>query len=228
VKDRTPWTPAEDAALIEAAGRLGCWQTLADTLGRSQGATRGRAHRLGVRLNEAAVLKHRSAAAKAVFARPGQRQKVAASVSRAWTPDRREEARQRALATNSIARALATPFDETARIAAIHEYWRRWRSWCPAYLWQVYCDLKDQKLMPAADARRIVLDDFANDLRRALRAIAAIGVAEARKEREAKARSRNDFDAIMARVSAGQSRLTERAVLSTRDHDFSLIGSTLA
>jgi hypothetical protein len=122
-----PWTADQDAILISMAVDADSWDAVAGVLGRGVGSIRGRAHKLGLRLNAAKVHARRKANVAAAVQRLDVRAKTAAACKLSWTPERRMQASARAKANDSIQFALAKPCEEAARIAAIARHWSKWR-----------------------------------------------------------------------------------------------------
>lgn len=226
---RNLWTPEQDARLREmVAAGLGRRQ-IGEQLGVTNHAVAGRMKRLGLQICPiAAEARYREALAKRDFSsfksrKRGKQSPEARAKRSATLKALYADPVYRAAQLERIA-AMNAKKDQRAAAAKCSATKMRW---CPEHL-RDDARMMIRKSMRTGPTREAIGQIFADQLRRALRQVAAIAADEHRKEREAKARSRNDFDAIMARVAAGQSRLTERTVMTGRDHEFSLVGSTLA
>lgn len=180
---RRPWTAYEDDMLRSMKTASASGKEIADVLGRTPVAVKQRAFKIGADMCDRDV--HRERAKQGLAASkltPEYKAAHSAGLTAAWAsnPGRREQAAALAKARDlqgSSRRAIsACPVKqerqrERGRKLAASRGVAAW-SWCPAYLAEAYRGLK-LRGFPPTEAKRIVLDDFTRDLRRALKDIAA-------------------------------------------------------
>lgn len=219
------WTSEEEAAVIaEAREGRSDWRALAVTLDRTTVAVRRRAWQLGLSSGRASAAK------------------------RAWTPERRAAAckprphagvpqsvETRAKRRATLKRLFADPAVRAAAIERLQagsskidhvEKSRRGvatkLNWCPEYLRAEYVSLRRKMRSGTAEARAVILDDFARDLRRALRDIAAAAKPYAEEQR----RQYRSFEAELERAKTRGIR--EVVHLHKPEFHLSLTGGSLS
>jgi hypothetical protein len=232
---RRNWVPAEDAVLRAMKVASASAADIGAVLGRTEKAVKRRANELGARCGDPAVARARVLAASlAVRRSPEGRAAASAGHRAAWAqqPERRAVAAERARAQGfaAIGRAAIEASPETrarrrARVLAmLAQRNERRLAWCPVYLRAEYLRMATLNGLHAAERRRIILEHFGRDLRRAVRAIAAIA-AEQHKIERAHYRT---FEAELARVASGQTRAVVRVPMVRADYQYSLTGGSMA
>jgi hypothetical protein len=223
------WTQAETdlAVTMRRAGHE--VPAIACRVGRSNTAVGQKLFRLGVRLTEAQQAKIKADNLQRVRSQPGHKQRRSEALRRAYSDERRQLARQTALAHRIWEKGSAAQSIENKRRAADQgrAAWCRKRTgWCPAHLRPHYDQLTNggSDRYSAAEAKRIILDEWLHQLRRALNQIAAITKPMA----EEQARQHNSFEAQLERVRSGQARVVPTWRPTRRDDERSLVGCTAA
>jgi hypothetical protein len=226
---RNFWTPEQDALLRELVAAGASRRDIAGKIGVTNHSVAGRMKRLGLQLCPiAAAARYREALARRDFSSFKSRKRGKQSPE----AQAKRSATLKALYADPVYRAAqleriaAMNAKKDVAAAAAKASATKMR-WCPEHL-RDDARMMIRKSMRSGPTREAISEIFAGQLRRALRQIAAIAAEQQRLAQQAKARSRTDFAAIMARVASGQSTLTERRPHVSRDHEFSLTGSTLA
>lgn len=180
------WTPEDDRVLRSLAGTTTFAAEIGERLNRSAMSVQNRARRLGISLNA-----------------PGKSSRMAKT--RRTTPEL--IAARNATLLKAAARALE-PEIKARRIEAIRDHYRdRLLAWCPAERAEEYRLLKKAGL-PAAEAKRVIVDDIASK--------------QAIAERAKRAFDRS-FEGQLALAKAG-ARIESRVVRPANDYHLTLGG----
>lgn len=193
-----------------AAGKL--LRDLAAHFGCSRQSAQKAMHRIGLRIDPVAVDRARRETCARINAMPDRRERVAAGMARRYAidPTYREKLRA-ATAARWQRPGYRDDVIPKIRAYANSEEGKRLRSkggksnaiiklaWCPEHLKDEYRALAKMHGVGRAEARRMIQDDWAGQLRHALRQIAAVApLAIAERERQ-----RNSLEYQIERVKAG-------------------------
>lgn len=225
------WTEADKATAIamRLAGHTAA--EIANVVGRNKNAVAMRLFDWGVKAPAEVVTQRRREQVKALRDSPNYGEKRRQALSAAYTPERRAAsgARAREFRIWEMGSHIQTPEQKRAALEKAKMVRRQQLfGWCPPHLLPEYRKLVSGNhgtRFHAAEARRMLTDEWLKQLRRALRQIAEV----AKPLAEEQARQRNSFEAQLERVKAGQARVVPtfrpgRALAEQR----SLIGGTMA
>jgi hypothetical protein len=198
------WTP-DDIATATAMRLAGAKSSeIAVALGRSLGAVKGRLFALGVQMPPERLRELRREQAAAMVRCENYRDKRGAAISAAFTPERRAAAGQlaRSMQIWQMGAHKQSREDKVAAAAKGRQAHSKKRlGWCPQHLLAHYRSLTlgGRERWAAADARRMVTEEWVKQLRHAMRQIAEVAPLAAAEQ----AKRRNSLEGQLARLQAG-------------------------
>lgn len=206
------WTPAEDRVLqqMRPLGKTSA-EMAAMLPGRTAEGVKGRLFKLGLAMPKDALRALRVMHAARIRELPSYGEKRGQAISAAYSADRRVRAGEQAKRLRLWEIGAQAQSMDAKRAAALKgsaaNQSKRY-GWCPPHLLGEYKRLTHggSGRFSAAEARRIIEDQWVTELRRALRQIAAVAplaMAEAKRQAEAERAHRRSFAAQMERVKAG-------------------------
>lgn len=211
---RVNWIAREaELRAMVADGKL--LRDMAAYFGCSRVSAQKAMHRIGLRIDPVAVDRARRETCATINASPDRRQRVSDGMKRRYARDPAYREKIRVATTKRWQRegfrddvmpkirAFAVSDEglqmraKGGRIAAKNKL-----AWCPPHMIDDY-RAHLNKMGCAAEARRIIMDEWALQLRRALRQIAAV----AKPIAEEQSRLHSSFEAQLARVASGKARV---------------------
>lgn len=229
------WTDAECATVIAMRQDGKTAREIGAALGRSRQAVLKRLNILGIKMPPEHEQAMRLELARRVRAHPNYGEKRSAAIKAAITDERREKA-------GALARELqiwkkgnpAQSIEDKRKGAAAGR--AKWSAqstgWCPAHLLADY--RKFAAKMPAAEARRIITDEWSTQLYRTLRQIADVAnraqaqaQADATRRAEEQRAWRRSFAGQMEAVKAGAALVRKINPKTAGGADYSLTGNSM-
>lgn len=222
------WTPAEIETAKAMRSQGATVTEIGAVLNRSPGGVQLKLTKMGVQMpaEHMAALQVRNAERARSCEAYGEKRR--ANLRAAFTDERRAAAG--ALATRLRIWEMGVPArsDECRRRSAVKAtaaFSAKRTGWCPPHMLGEYREWVAKGLYPAAEARRMLTDEWVKQLRRALREIAEVAKPLAEEQR----RHHNSLEGQIERIKAGTARVvpTFKPGRMVSD-DRSLIGNSSA